>query len=210
MDDCSVAVRVSHIAFSCGLSSSRGKTDFSRLRRVNFFTCLMWCRGCGSFKVQSENAILKTLFSRKINPWIHIRATRNMTTMSTKEAINFSLQKFGFIEIRDKQRKVHETYLSDRELWIIAPTSSGKSLVFWSLESLFSLFTDPSLLRSSFICDKNCSLISRIFSNKVDVVSGAISTNNISQNAFSVEFHAKEDFQIQACLRLDPVKSPLR
>ena len=46
--------------------------------------------------------------------------------MSTKEAINFGLQKFSFIEIRDNQRKVEETYLSDRDVWMIAPISLGK------------------------------------------------------------------------------------
>ena len=48
-----------------------------------------------------------------------------MTGMSTEEAINFGLRKFiiSFNEIRDNQRKVVETYLSDRDVWMIAPTS---------------------------------------------------------------------------------------
>ena len=53
-----------------------------------------------------------------------------MTAMSTKGAINFGLRKFSFNEIIDNQRKIVETYLSDRDVWMIAPTSSGKSLVF--------------------------------------------------------------------------------
>ena len=118
--------------------------------------------------------------------------------MSTKGAINFGLRKFSFNGIIVNQRKAVETYLNDRDVWMIAPTSSGKSHIFWSLESLLRLFTDPALPRSSFICDKNCFLISRIFSNKVVLVSGAVSTNNISQTAFSVEFRADEDFQIHA------------
>ena len=53
-----------------------------------------------------------------------------MAAMSTKEAINFGLRKFSFNEIRDNQREVVEAYLSDRDVWMIVPTSSGKSLVF--------------------------------------------------------------------------------
>ena len=52
-----------------------------------------------------------------------------MLTMSTKEAIYFGLRKFSFNEIRDNQRKV-EACLSDRDVWMIASTSPGKSLVF--------------------------------------------------------------------------------
>lgn len=129
-----------------------------------------------------------------------------MTTMSTKEAINFGLRKFSFNEIRDNQRKLVEAYA-----WMIAPTGFGKSLVFWSLESLFSLFTKSALPRSSLICsydDKNCFLISRIFSNKIVVVSGSVSSNDISHTAFSVGFRAQKDFQIHARLRLDPAKKP--
>ena len=135
----------------------------------------MWWRRWvgGVVKLQSESAIGKTSFPRKMYLWIHIRLTRNMTTMSRKQAINFGLRKFSFKEIIDNQRKVVEVYA-----WMIAPTSFGKSLVFWSLESLFSLFTDPVLPQSSFICGKNCFLISMIFSNKVVVVSGAVSTNH--------------------------------
>lgn len=154
------------------------------------------CRGCGNFKLRSESAILKTSFPSKICPRLHIWATRNMTGMSTKEAINLGLRKFSFNEIRYNQWKVVKAYA-----WMIAPTSFGKSLVFWSLESFLSLFTSSALPRSSFICsydDKNCFLISRIFSNKIVVISGAVSTNDIRQTAFSVEFRAPKDFQIHA------------
>ena len=53
-----------------------------------------------------------------------------MTGLSTKEAINFGLCKFSFNKIRDNQRKVIEAHLSDRDVWMIAPTNLGKSLVF--------------------------------------------------------------------------------
>ena len=45
-----------------------GKADFSRLQRVNFYlpdVMTAVCRGCDSFRLQSESAILKTSVPRK-------------------------------------------------------------------------------------------------------------------------------------------------
>ena len=162
------------IDFSCG-PRSWGRRTFLACNAW-IFTYLMWwwrCVGCVVVWNSNQRALFgRSRFPGKFYLLIHIRATRNVTTMSTKEAINFW---FSFYEIRDNQRKVVGAYLSDRDVWMVAPTSSAKSLDFWSLESLLSLFTDPALPRSSFICDKNCFLISRIISKKVVVVSGAVS-----------------------------------
>ena len=50
--------------------------------------------------------------------------------MSTKEAINFGLRKFSFNGIRDNQRKLVEACLSDRDVWMITPTSWEKVSFF--------------------------------------------------------------------------------
>ena len=47
-----------------------------------------------------------------------------------RKAINAGLTKLGFKEIRENQRKVVEAYVSDRDVLMVAPTGSGKSLTF--------------------------------------------------------------------------------
>ncbi len=44
--------------------------------------------------------------------------------------INFGLQKLGIEAIKENQRKVIEGYLSGRDVLMVAPTRSGKSLTF--------------------------------------------------------------------------------
>ena len=50
--------------------------------------------------------------------------------MNVREAINFGLNKLNFENIRENQRKVVEAYLSGRDVLMISPTGSGKSLTF--------------------------------------------------------------------------------
>ena len=47
-----------------------------------------------------------------------------------REAINVGLTKLGFKEIRENQRKVVEAYVGGRDVLMVAPTGSGKSLTF--------------------------------------------------------------------------------
>ena len=48
----------------------------------------------------------------------------------TSRAIEFGLNKLGFKSVRENQRKVIEAYLAGRDVLMIAPTGSGKSLTF--------------------------------------------------------------------------------
>ena len=50
--------------------------------------------------------------------------------MNVREAINFGLNKLNFENIRENQRKVVESYLSGRDVLMISPKGSGKSLTF--------------------------------------------------------------------------------
>ena len=50
--------------------------------------------------------------------------------MNAREAINVGLTKLGFKEIRENQRKVVEAYVGGRDVLMVAPTGSGKSLTF--------------------------------------------------------------------------------
>ena len=50
--------------------------------------------------------------------------------MNVQEAMNFGLNKLNFENIRENQRKVVEAYLSGRDVLMISPTGSGKSLTF--------------------------------------------------------------------------------
>ena len=49
--------------------------------------------------------------------------------MNVREAINFGLNKLNFENIRENQRKVVED-LSGRDVLMISPTGSGKTLTF--------------------------------------------------------------------------------
>ena len=66
-----------------------------------------------------------------------------MTATNTKEAINFGLLKFSLDEIRDNQRKVVEACLSDRDVWMIAPTSSGNVSFFDHLNLCLAFLATP-------------------------------------------------------------------
>ena len=147
-------------------SAVGGKTDFSRPQRVNF-TYLMWWRHCvGGVVVLNSNQ--RALFWRRRFPGKFILEFTSERLgiwrgwVRRKRLILVCLRKFSFNEIRDNQRKVVEAYA-----WMIAPTGFGKSLVFWSLESLFSLLTDPTLPRSSFICHKTASWFLGSFQTKL-------------------------------------------
>ena len=50
--------------------------------------------------------------------------------MNVREAITFGLNKLNFQNIRENQRKVVEAYFSGRDVLMISPTGSGKSLTF--------------------------------------------------------------------------------
>ena len=50
--------------------------------------------------------------------------------MNVQEAINFGLNKLNFENIRENQKKVVEAYLSGRDVLMISPAESGKSLTF--------------------------------------------------------------------------------
>ena len=50
--------------------------------------------------------------------------------MNVREAINFGLNKVNFENIRENQRNVVEAYLSGRDVLMISPAGSGKSLTF--------------------------------------------------------------------------------
>jgi len=50
--------------------------------------------------------------------------------MNVREAIIFGLNKLKFKDIRENQRRVVEAYLSGRDVLMISPTGSGKSLTF--------------------------------------------------------------------------------
>ena len=57
-----------------------------------------------------------------------------------REAINVGLTKLGFKEIRENQQKVVEAYVGGRDVLMVAPTGSGKSLTF----HICLLYTSPS------------------------------------------------------------------
>ena len=49
---------------------------------------------------------------------------------SIKDAISYGLRKLGFDQIKENQRQVVEAYLAGRDVLMVSPTGSGKSLTF--------------------------------------------------------------------------------
>ena len=49
---------------------------------------------------------------------------------SIKDAIAYGLRKANYKEVREHQRKAIEGYCSGRDVFLSAPTGSGKSLTF--------------------------------------------------------------------------------
>ena len=60
--------------------------------------------------------------------------------MNVWQAINFGLNKLHFENIRENQRKVVEAYLSGRDVLMISPTGSRKSLTFHIAPSAIDFF----------------------------------------------------------------------
>ena len=60
--------------------------------------------------------------------------------MNVREAINFGLNKLNFENVRENQRKVVEAYLSGRDVLMISPTGSRKSLTFHIAPFLIDFF----------------------------------------------------------------------
>ena len=58
-----------------------------------------------------------------------------------REAINVGLTKLGFKEIRENQRKVVEAYVGGRDVLMVAPTGSGKSLTFHIAPFVLDFYT---------------------------------------------------------------------
>ena len=47
-----------------------------------------------------------------------------------KDAITYGAEKCGYSEVREQQRQVVEAYLCGRDVFMSAPTGSGKSFTF--------------------------------------------------------------------------------
>ena len=60
--------------------------------------------------------------------------------MTVREAINFGLNKLNFENIRENQRKKVEAYLSGRDVLMISPKGSGKSLTFYIVPFAIDFF----------------------------------------------------------------------
>ena len=49
---------------------------------------------------------------------------------SLQDSIEYGLRKLGYDKIKDNQQKVVEAYVAGRDVLMVAPTGSGKSLIF--------------------------------------------------------------------------------
>ena len=54
----------------------------------------------------------------------------NTMNNSVQSAISYGLRSLGYSEAMDAQRRVIEAYMAGRDVLMVAPTGSGKSLIF--------------------------------------------------------------------------------
>ena len=88
---------------------------------------------------------------------------------SIAEAMKVGLEATGYSELRDYQRKTIEAYLSERDVFVCAPTGAGKSLTFelapYTFDRLFGEDCDAIVLvivpLISFVNDQVSDLNSR-------------------------------------------------
>ena len=114
----------------------RRRTDFYH-RSAPYFTDLILGRRCvgGVAALMSNQRALScvTSFSGNLilSLLVHARGEElRGSKMSLRETVNFGLKKLGLNDIRENQRKVVEAYVCGRDVLMIAPTGSGKSLTF--------------------------------------------------------------------------------
>ncbi|CAH3033389.1 unnamed protein product [Porites evermanni] len=61
---------------------------------------------------------------------LKLKFSAGCTICSVKDAITYGLQKTQYKDVREHQRKVIEGYCSGKDVFLSAPTGSGKSLTF--------------------------------------------------------------------------------
>ena len=93
-----------------------------------------------------------TSFSWKLDLRLECLPLIAKSKMNVREAINFGLNKLNFDDIRENQRKVVEAYLSGRDVLMISPTGSGKSLTFHIAPFAIDLFKHGKRDNTQTVC----------------------------------------------------------
>ena len=60
---------------------------------------------------------------------------------SLQDSIEYGLCKLGYDKIKDNQRNVVEAYVAGRDVLMVAPTGSGKSLIFHMAPFVFDFIS---------------------------------------------------------------------
>ena len=71
---------------------------------------------------------------------------------SVKDAIAYGLQKAQYKDVREHQRKVIEGYCSGKDVFLSAPTGSGKSLTFEVAPYVFNYLEHGERLEVCSVC----------------------------------------------------------
>ena len=71
---------------------------------------------------------------------------------SVKDAIAYGLQKAQYKDVREHQRKVIEGYCSGKDVFLSAPTGSGKSLTFEVAPYVFDYLENGERLEVCSVC----------------------------------------------------------
>ena len=78
---------------------------------------------------------------------------------SVKDAIAYGLQKAQYKDVREHQRKVIEGYCSGKDVFLSAPTGSGKSLTFEVAPYVFDYLEHGERLEVCSVCLVSCCAI---------------------------------------------------
>ena len=100
---------------------------------------------------------------------------------SVKDAIAYGLQKAQYKDVREHQRKVIEGYCSGKDVFLSAPTGSGKSLTFEVAPYVFDYLEHGERLEVCSVCLVVVPLVARqVFSGtatRIKVLVGVFSSS---------------------------------
>ena len=120
------------------------KTDFShraKFYRPDFRSAV--CQGVWQQYLQSETVIsFDVIFLETRSSAYHRSRNQNECARSHKLRVKLA----EFENIRENQRKVVEAYLSGRDVLMITPTGSGKSLTFHIAPFAIDFFSNSLII----------------------------------------------------------------
>ena len=110
---------------------------------------------------------------------------------SVKDAIAYGLQKAQYKDVREHQRKVIEGYCSGKDVFLSAPTGSGKSLTFEVAPYVFDYLEHGERLEVCSVCLVVVPLVA-LMKDQVGADCTREQVKEISEGKYSLVFGSPE------------------